>query len=232
MTVCSIMCLMEEMPMKLNNVMIFGDSYSTYRYYIPEEYPTFYADEPFKPTDVNRVEQTWWHQLFTHAGAHLVQNNSWSGSTIGYTGYGGANCSGTSSFIFRLRKLKAEGFFAENRIDTVFVFGGTNDSWCGAPTGEPKYSDWEEADLFFSLPAAACFLHELKETLPNAEIVVIINTNLKQALAAVFKESCARLGLRYVELKDIDKTSGHPTVLGMSQIKEQIVETLGIESRE
>lgn len=218
--------------MKLGNVMIFGDSYSTYRYYIPEDYPTFYADEPFKPTDVNRVEQTWWHQLFTYAGANLIQNNSWSGSTICYTGYGGANCSRTSSFIYRLRKLKDEGFFESNPIDSVFVFGGTNDSWCGAPTGEPKYGDWEESDLFFSLPAASCFLSELKEALPEAKIVVIINTNLKKALAEVFKESCTRLGLTFVELQDIDKTSGHPTVLGMSQIAQQIKETIGVEPKE
>lgn len=218
--------------MKLGNVMIFGDSYSTYRYYIPEGYATYYADEPFKPTDVNRVEQTWWHQLFTYAGANLIHNNSWSGSTICYTGYGGVICKDTSSFICRLRKLKSEGFFEKNRIDTVFVFGGTNDSWCGAPTGEPKYSDWTETDLYFALPAASYFLNELKATLPDAKINVIINNGLKPALAEVFKETCRRLALPYVALKDIDKTGGHPTILGMSQIKDQIIETLGIEPQE
>lgn len=218
--------------MKLNNVMIFGDSYSTYRGHIPEGFATFYADEPFKPTDVNRVEQTWWHRLFTYAGANLVQNNSWSGSTICYTGYNGADCSHTSSFIYRLRKLKAEGFFENHKIDTVFVFGATNDSWCGAPVGEPKYADWQEEDLYCSLPAVACFLDELKNTLPESEIVVIINTNLKKAIVEVFKESCSRLGLHFVELADIDKTGGHPTVLGMSQITEQIVKVLQVERGE
>ena len=218
--------------MKLGNVMIFGDSYSTYRGYIPEDYPTYYADEPFKPTDVNRVEQTWWHSLFSYARANLVQNNSWSGSTVCYTGYGGVICKDTSSFICRLRKLKEAGFFREHRIDTLFVFGGTNDSWCGAPTGEPKYADWTETDLYFSLPAASYFLHELKEILPDAKIVVIVNTGLKQALAEVFKEACKRFDLYCVELKEIDKMGGHPTVLGMAQIKNQIVETLGIESLE
>lgn len=218
--------------MQLGNVMIFGDSYSTYRNYIPEEYPTFYADDPFKPTDVTHVEQTWWHRLFSYAGATLVQNNSWSGSTICYTGYGGVNCSETSSFICRLRKLRREGFFDDNAIDTVFVFGGTNDSWCGAPTGEPKYEGWTEADLFLSLPAAAYFLKELRETVPRAQIVVVINTNLKKALAEVFKESCERFGLAFVELQDIDKTSGHPTILGMSQIAEQIINALPVEKKE
>lgn len=218
--------------MKLRNVMIFGDSYSTYRNHIPEGFATFYADEPIKPTDVNRVEQTWWHQLFSYAGANLIQNNSWSGSTICYTGYNGADCSKTSSFIYRLRKLKEEKFFDQNHIDTVFVFGATNDSWCGAPTGEPKYGDWKEEDLYCSLPAISCFLNELKTTLPDADIVVILNTNLKKAIVEVFRETCRSLGIRYVELEGIDKTGGHPTVLGMSQIQEQIIKALEIESQE
>ena len=218
--------------MKLGNVMIFGDSYSTYRGYIPEDYPTYYADEPFKPTDVTQVEQTWWHSLFSYARANLVQNNSWSGSTVCYTGYGGVICKDTSSFICRFRKLKEAGFFREHHIDTLFVFGGTNDSWCGAPTGEPKYADWTETDLYFSVPAASYFLHELRETPPNAQIVVIVNTNLKAVLTEAFRESCRRFGLSCVELKDIDKMGGHPTILGMAQIKDQIIETLKIESGE
>lgn len=218
--------------MKLNNVMIFGDSYSTYRNHIPQGYATYYADEPIKPTDVTNVENTWWHRLFSFAGANLIRNDSWSGSTICYTGYNGADCSKTSSFIYRLRTLKAEGFFADNKIDTVFVFGATNDSWCGAPQGEPKYSDWQEEDLYCSLPAIPCFLTELKATLPDADIVIVINTNLKKTIVAVFKEMCERLGLRCVELVDIDKESGHPSVLGMAQIEEQIVKTLEIEPKE
>ena len=216
--------------MKLGNVMIFGDSYSTYRGYIPEEYATYYADEIFKNTDVNRVEQTWWHRVVTHGGANLVMNNSWSGSTIGYTGYGGVNCSETSSFICRFRKLKAEGFFEKNTLDTIFVFGGTNDSWCGAPTGIPKYEGFTEADLFLALPAASYFLKELRDTVPSAQIAVVINTGLKPALVEVFKTACERFGLSCVELSDIDKLGGHPTILGMSQIAEQIVKTLDIEA--
>ena len=208
---------------------VLGDSYSTFKDYIPEGNRCYYPN-PERVDDVLAVEQTWWHRVLSHGGATLVQNNSWSGSTICYTGYNGVNCSETSSFICRLRKLKREGFFAANKIDTVFVFGGTNDSWCGAPTGEPKYEGFTEADLFLSLPAAACFLQELKETVPQAKIAVIINTGLKPALVEVFKTSCEKLGLSYVELRDIDKRCGHPTILGMSQIAERIVEALDVEA--
>ena len=102
------------------------------------------------------VEQTWWGQIKEKTGATLVHNNSWSGSTIGYTGYSG-DCSKTSSFICRYEKLFDSGFFNENEIDTIFVFGGTNDAWADAPLGEIKYTDIKREDLFSVLPAI-CYL--------------------------------------------------------------------------
>ena len=73
--------------MKIKNVMIFGDSYSTFNGYIPEGYRTYYSEEWRNETDVRKVEETWWKQFLSATGASLTQNNSWSGSTIGYTGY-------------------------------------------------------------------------------------------------------------------------------------------------
>ena len=114
---------------------------------------------------------TWWMKASAKINGNLIQNNSWSGSTIGYTGYNDSDCSKSSSFIYRYRKLKEEGFFEQNTIDTVFVFGGTNDSWSDAPLGEMKLSNWVEKDLFQALPAIYHFVCTLKENLPNAEIV-------------------------------------------------------------
>ena len=153
-----------------NNTIIFGDSYSTFQDYIPEGYAVYYTPAGRAETDVTQVEETWWHQVTTQAGLHLVQNNSWSGSTIGYTGYGNSDCSHSSSFIFRLRQLKEQGFFQENEINTVFVFGGTNDSWSDAPLGVSMPENQSEADLFSVLPAISHFLTDLKETLPAASI--------------------------------------------------------------
>ena len=73
--------------MKLGNVMIFGDSYSTYAGYIPKGYAVYYSGHRENPPDVFDVNNTWWGRLLQATDSSLVENNSWSGSTIGYTGY-------------------------------------------------------------------------------------------------------------------------------------------------
>ena len=201
--------------------MIFGDSYSTFEGYIPEGYAFYYKNDEKPGTDVRHVEETWWYGLFAEIGANLVQNNSWSGSTIGNTGYDG-DCSKTSSFICRLETLKENGFFEKNEIDTVFVFGGTNDSWSNAPLGEIKLSDHTKEDLFFVCPAICYFIGRLKEILPSANIVSIINTNLKAEIGDTIKAASDHNGTAYVELSGIDKLTGHPTIKGMAEIKEQV----------
>ena len=116
--------------MNLKNVLIFGDSYSTFEGYIPNGFAVYYSKTGSGETGIKNVEETWWYPLIKETDSRLLQNNSWSGSTICYTGYNG-DCSETSSFICRLNKLTDAGFFRENEINTVFVFGGTNDSWAG-----------------------------------------------------------------------------------------------------
>ena len=213
--------------MCLKNVLIFGDSYSTFEVYIPEGYATYYSSLGREETDVRAVEDTWWYPLIKETDSKLIQNNSWSGSTICHTGYNG-DCSETSSFICRLKKLQDAGFFKENEINTVFVFGGTNDSWANSPVGELKYSNLEKADLFSVLPAFCYFINELKSTLPNADIIPIINTELKCEIEEGFKSACAHYGIKPVVLQNIDKRCGHPTIKGMEEIKNQIINSIGL----
>lgn len=210
---------------EIKNVMIFGDSYSTFSGFIPEGYAVYYSKKDAHETGVNQVDKTWWRQLFDDMNFNLVRNDSWSGSTIGYTGYSG-DCSGTSSFICRLEKLRAEGFFDKNEIDTVFIFGGTNDSWVKAPVGEVMLSGHKREDLFTVLPAIGYFVSKLKETLPKANIFFIINTKLSPEIDGGIKLICEHSGVPFITLKDIDKRSGHPTALGMTQIKEQVKDFL------
>lgn len=212
--------------MKIGNCLILGDSYSTFEGYIPNGYATWYYNELREGTDVNQVEQTWWKQLLIKTNANLILNNSWSGSTICYTGYGNADCSKSSSFIYRLRQLQDNGFFEENKIDTVFVFGATNDSWCGAQMGKVQFSDWEEKDLYYVLPAMTYLFKTLRDILPNANIVCIINTELKYEITTLFFEICKKYNAKQVFLKDISKKGGHPDILGMSQICDQILENI------
>ena len=97
--------------MNFGNVVIFGDSYSTYEGYIPEGYLSYYEKDATEGTDIRDVSETWWHLLMAQTDSTLVLNDSWSGSTMCYTGYNNTDCSKTSSFIYRFRKLLSEGFF-------------------------------------------------------------------------------------------------------------------------
>ena len=221
---------MEETDM-IKNFMIFGDSYSTHKDYIPEGYPCFYYSEgrnPEEPVTKMLPTQTWWGRLMENTGATLIQNNSWSGSTVGHTGYEG-DCSQTSSFICRYRQLLASGFFEKNRIDTFLVFGGTNDSWSDAPLGTEMFSDWQESDLFCVLPAICYFMAKLKQNHPKARIVFIANCDIKEEIVACIQNASQRLGVECVTLHDIDKFTGHPTILGMEQICRQIMEQLNLK---
>ena len=209
----------------MKNVLIIGDSYSTFEGYIPEGYEVFYK-KGREDNDVSMVEETWWHQVISEMGANLVLNNSWSGSTIGYTGYCGSDCSKTNSFIYRFDELIENGFFKDNRIDTVFIFGGTNDDWSEAPIGEPKYSDFKREDLYFVLPAISCLLCKVRETLPDAEIYCLINTDLKPEITECFKNACQLYGIKSIAFDSIEKHDGHPTVKGMLDIKNQVMKEI------
>lgn len=214
----------------INNFIIFGDSYSTHKDYIPKDYRHYYCSEgrsPEEPTTKMLPQETWWGQLINNDGANLVLNDSWSGSTIGYTGYDG-DCSQSSSFIYRYQKHFEKGFFGENEFDTIFVFGGTNDSWSNAPLGNEQFANWTKNDLFSVLPAICYFADILKRNHSDKRIVFIANCGLKNEIIDCIRNATKRVGIEYVELNNIDKASGHPTVLGMKQIYEQIKEQLKI----
>jgi len=206
--------------LNFGNVLIIGDSYSTFKGYIPENCDTWY---PNAETDVETVEQTWWQLLLEETNSNLILNNSYSGTTICNTGYNGSDCT-KSSFIGRFKAMAENGYFKDNKIDTVFVFGGTNDSWADAPIGELILSGWTDKDLFSVLPAFSYLIHIIKENLSDAKIVCILNTELKPEITNGLKSICDEASVEAVVLKKIDKIAGHPSVMGMKKIKEQIIE--------
>ena len=209
-----------------NNTLIFGDSYSTFKGFVPEGYAVYYPENAKFETNVKLVEQTWWHQVAKEADLNIVLNNSWSGSTIGYTGYNNADCSKSSSFIYRLRQLIENGFFKTNRIDRVFVFGGTNDSWSNAPLGEARFDGFEEQDLYSVLPAVCYFLSLLREQLPTAKIYCLINRDIKAEIVGCIKSACEKHGITPVTFGNIEKMNGHPTVEGMKNIKDSVLNAM------
>lgn len=208
-----------------NNTVIFGDSYSTFEGFIPAGYAPYYH-KSCGETDVRNVGETWWRLVAEDAGLNIVLNDSWSGSTIGYTGYNNTDCSLSSSFIYRFQKLTDSGFFKENDINTVFIFGGTNDNWSNAPLGNTKFDDFKNDDFYSVLPAICYFLKTVKETLPSAEVYCLVNTDLKPEITDAFKKACEKYGVTEIAFKHIDKQCGHPTVKGMQDIKNEIIKVL------
>ena len=215
---------------KINNLVIFGDSYSTHKDFLLKDHTYYYSTEGRAGVPVSKMlpDETWWGRFIKRTEATLVLNDSWSGSTIGYTGYSGADCSTRSSFIYRYRQLKNAGFFDENQVDTILVFGGTNDSWANAPLGEQMLSDWKENDLYSVLPAICYFMSQLKKDHPKARIAFIANCGMKPEIITCIKSASEIVGVEYVELSNIDKLEGHPTVQGMAMICDQVIEQLNL----
>ena len=200
-----------------------GDSYSTYGGYIPEGYLYYYGGERKDPPIIGDVEKTWWKRLSEEKDFNIVLNDSFSGSTVCNTLRPGLPFG--SSFIRRMDKYISEGFFDKNKIDKMFIFGGTNDSWLDSPIGEVKYSDWTEDELKCVLPAF-CYLLEKAKTVIE-DIVVIINSELKDEITNGFITACRKNNIKCLLLSEIDKENGHPTELGMKQISEQVGAFIG-----
>lgn len=199
-------------------VSILGDSYSTFEGYIPAGNASWYATVPWENrTDVVNVRQTWWWQLINEGGYILGVNDSYSGATISYTGYNGDDYS-DRSFLTRLPHLGSP--------DLLLIFGGTNDSWTGGPLGEYVYDNFTRGHLYEFRPALAKLLTEAQNRYPGTRIVFIVNTELKDEITGSIKEVCTHLGVEYVMLRDIDKLAGHPSIKGMEQIKNQILQYL------
>ena len=202
------------------SVTIFGDSYSTYEGYITpasNEMWYFHNNQDPNRTDVSSVTQTWWHQLIKEQGWQLCMNNSYSGSTIGFTGYNGDDYT-PRSFNTRMTNLGCP--------DIIFVFGATNDSWAGAPIGEYKYTDITRADLFSFRPAMAHMLEYMTNRYINTRIYFLLNDGLREDINSSVLTICQHYGVPCIQLHDIDKKSGHPSVKGMQQIAQQITQFL------
>ena len=198
-------------------VAILGDSYSTYEGYLTPATNEIWYFQPWrdKRTDVNDVKQTWWWQVIDRGGYKLGVNNSYSGSTICNTGYNDEDYT-ARSFITRLTNLGSP--------DIIFVFGGTNDSWAGVPIGEYKYENIKRADLFTFRPAMAFLLQGLINHYPGSSIYVIVNDGLSEEVTSSMITICDKYHIKHIELKNIDKIGGHPSIKGMEQISRQILD--------
>ena len=214
-----VVCATMSYAQAKETVAILGDSYSTYEGYLTPSTNEIWYFQPWrdKRTDVNDVKQTWWWQVIDRGGFKLGVNNSYSGSTICNTGYNDEDYT-ARSFVTRYNNLGTP--------DIIFVFGGTNDSWANVPVGEFKYENIRRADLFTFRPAMAYLMQGLINHYPGARIYVLINNELSEEVTNSMKTIADRYGIPYIQLKDIDKKGGHPSIKGMSQIADQILKVI------
>lgn len=198
---------------------ILGDSYSTFQGWLTPDTNAVWYTVPAdtRRTNVKTVSQTWWHQVLKRQGWKLGVNNSYSGSTVCNTGYNDADYT-HESFVTRMTNLGTP--------DVIIIFGGTNDSWAGAPVGDYKYSDIRRADLYSFRPAMAFMLSRLQELYPTATLWFILNDGLKESVTSSVRKICAHYNVPVIELSGIDKKSGHPSVKGMKQIADQVCAAL------
>ena len=206
---------------------ILGDSYCTYAGWIPQGNRAWYAPEGNYDTQNNvaSVTDTWWYQLSKETGMSLLINDSFSGSTVSTTGYNGEDAT-EKAFITRMVNTLGANRVLEPKPDVIFIFGGSNDDWAGAPMGELKYSDWTTDDLKSFLPAFCYMLDYIKKYNPQARIINIINTDLKTEVENGMVSACTYYNVEYIKPASINKTGGHPNISGMTRIKDTILSIL------
>ena len=194
-------------------ISILGDSYSTYQNCIPRGNAAWYP-RPNNANDVKKAEDCWWYLTVKALNGKLEKNESWSGSTICYTGYRGKDAS-HFSFVERAGRL--------GNPDLIFICGATNDSWANSPIGEYKWSDWSKQELYSFRPAMAKMLSDIKKLYPNAKVFFLLNDKLKPVINESVHTICKYYNVPCIDLKNIDKQSSHPSVKGMKQMADQVI---------
>ena len=209
-------------------ISILGDSYSTFvGWVVPDTnliwyYPTE-SQYHQKGNDVCAVEQTWWHQVIKRLGAKLERNNAYSGATICYTGYRPKKDMPHAGYSDRAFITRSNWL---GNPDVILVCGATNDSWCGAPIGDYVFGNWSNEQLYSFRPAMAKLLYDLKGNYPKARIVFILNSELKDEINESVHTICKHYDVPCLDLHDIDKQWGHPSIAGMKAFADQVVEFL------
>ena len=205
------------------SVTIFGDSYSTFEgYNYPSTNETWYFAKGRDNNDVKRVEETWWHQVAQRMAWKVERVNSYSGSTVCRTGYGGADYT-ERAFITRMSNL--------GEPDIILVCAATNDSWANAPIGEYKYGEWTDKELYSFRPAMAKLCWGLRNHYPKARVLFILNNDLKPVINESVTTICSHYDIPVLLLHDIDKQGGHPSVSGMKSMADQVVNAVRMLGR-
>ena len=197
---------------------ILGDSWSTFADYTDNPwYPAIFLNcEGYgSGNDVMFITDTWWNPL----KMKLIENRSYSGSTMCYDGYGAGNDDAKEySFVQRVKGIST-------LAELIIVQGGLNDSAIGVELGEYKYSDWTEDDFTSFRPALAYVLDYLK-TYTDAKIIFMKCPDMNEPYSESVNVICEHYSIPVLELKDISLTGAHPNRKGMWQIRKQLMEMI------
>ena len=158
-------------PLSGKKFSILGDSISTYSGYLPSGYETYYPRG-----DLNSVDKTWWKKLIAYSGMSLLQNASWSGSTVSgdtSTTTGRIGCSDA-----RINALKNGTILP----DIIFCYISTNDWSSGVPAGsfDSKESIPSAQVINNISDAYALMLYKIRTTYPNADVYCITSLEGRQ----------------------------------------------------
>lgn len=92
----------------------------------------------------------------------------------------------------------------------LIIFGGTNDSWSGAPVGSIQWENWTDEDLKKVLPAFCYLLCRVKKVLPKTQTAVIINTELNPEIESGLTAACEKQGTEYIKLEKYKQAERSP----------------------
>ena len=67
---------------------------------------------------------------------------------------------------------------------------------------------------------------KIKDKLPKADIYCLINTELKPEISNGMRQACQMYGVTAISFDNIDKKCGHPTIKGMQDIKNTVLDVM------
>ena len=194
-------------------ISILGDSISTFKGFIPDNYLHFY---PQSYGDVRNIYQTWWMQVIKGLGAGLFINNAYGGSTVcNFDKFSTSNDN-------RLKTLIINGKVS----DVLLIFMGTND--CNS-----KYVNTNSFK-----DAYTTMLKKIQALSPGTEIILInlpssklYSVNSQYELNQVIRKCANQFNYKLVDISGLNLSdklidSAHPNSSGMKALSKAILDSL------
>ena len=110
------------MDKQARTLSILGDSYSTFKGWLPEGNYIYYPNE--NVPDMTRAEDTWWQLLIAKRGFRMLINDSSSGTTVSTSVRPEHVIS--DAFVMRMKNSLSENGVNGEKPDCILLFGGTD----------------------------------------------------------------------------------------------------------